>query len=228
MRFYSTWCFLLGAIILLSFGESKAQEEVEFHSTIDEIVPQVYCINGLAINFTQEFRERELSAQEINVGSYDNVGIKTLIIDNHVPKAEAPRIKATDNLRFTTKDLGKHKIDLWVEDFGGNWARNSTYVVVSDLTIDEKEIASQITLNNYPNPFTDYTQISFEMPTSGQANLTILDSKGILIKEIKGKYSKGEQVIKINKSDLPKIGIYFYQISSDQGSITKSMIMVNY
>ena len=149
MRFNLTWCFLLGAMIILSFGESKAQEVAKFRSIIDEVIPQVYCINGLAINFTQEFRERELSAQEINVGSYDNKGIKTLILDHHIPKAEAPRFKATNKLRFTAKDLGKYKIDLWVEDFGGNWARKSTYVVVSDLTIDEKEIANQITLNNY-------------------------------------------------------------------------------
>jgi len=213
---------------LLSIGESKAQEVGKVRYTVDEIAPQVYCINGLAINFTQVFRERELSAQEINVGSYDNLGIKTLILDNHISDAKSPRIKATDKLKFTAKNLGKHKIDLWVEDFGGNWTRKSTYVIVSDLTIDEKEIVNQIYLSNYPNPFTDYTQISFEMPTSGRANLTIFDSKGILIKEIKGVYSKGEQIIKINKSDLPKIGIYIYQISSDQGNITKSMIMVNY
>ena len=213
---------------MLSFGDLKAQKVEKVRYTVDEVVPQVHCLNGLAINFDKDFREREISTGEINLGSYDNVGIKRLILDYHVANAKAPQIKATDKISFTARDLGKHKIDLWVEDYGGNWARKSTYVVVSDLTIVENEITNTVKINNFPNPFTDYTQISFDMPNSGKADLTILDSKGSLIKEIKGIYPKGEQVIKINKSDLPEIGIYFYRISFDQESITKSMIMVNY
>jgi len=38
-----------------------------------------------------------------------------------------------DKMEFTAKNLGKHKIDLWVENFGENWASKSTYIIVSDL-----------------------------------------------------------------------------------------------
>jgi len=220
--------FLTGIILLLLLGGIKAQESAEVRYTVDNVLPEVYCINGLAINFTKENRERIITAREINIGSSDNIEIKTLKLEKHRSGATAPEGSATDKIEFTAKDLGKHKIDLWVGDFGGNWARKSTYILVTDLTIAKKGTSKEVYAKNYPNPFSVSTRISFEMPNSGLASLLILDSKGILIKEIKAIYPKGKQVVEINKSDLPTEGIYYYQINTEQGSITKNMIMVNY
>jgi len=220
--------FLTGIILLLLLGGIKAQEPASVRYTVDKVLPQVYCINGLAINFTEENRERIISAREINLGSSDNIEIKTLKLEKHRSGATAPAEGTTDQIEFTTKDLGKHKVDLWVGDYGGNWARKSTYIVVTDLTLAKKETTNKVYANNYPNPFTGSTEISFEMPNAGLASVSILDSKGILIKKIKTIYPKGKQVIEINKSDLPAVGIYYYQITTEQGSVTKNMIMVNY
>jgi len=220
--------FLTGIILLLSLGGIKAQESAKVRYTVDNVLPEVYCINGLAINFTKENRERTISAREINIGSSDNIEIKTLKLEKHRSGATAPEDSATDKIEFTAKDLGKHKIDLWVGDFGGNWARKSTYILVADLTIAKKETPNKVYAKNYPNPFSGSTRISFEMQNPGLASLSILDSKGILIKEIKAIYPKGKQAIEINKSDLPTAGIYYYQITTEQGVITKNMIMVNY
>ncbi len=228
MRNNFTWYFLTGIILLLSLGGIKAQESAKVRYTVDKVLPKVYCINGLAINFTDENRERIISAREINMGSIDNIEIKTLKIAQHRPEATAPANDATDQIEFTAKDVGKHKIDLWVGDFGGNWARNSTYILVNDLALAKKEGTKEVYANNYPNPFSRQTRISFKMQKAGLVSVSILDSKGILIKEIKTIYPKGEQVIEINKSDLPAEGIYYYQITTEQGSITKNMIMVNY
>lgn len=228
MRHYIIWCFLAGVFFLLSFGKVGAQEAADIRYTVDEELPKVYCINGLAINFTKEKRSRTVTAQEINLGSSDNIGIKLVKLEKHRPNATAPSGSAIDKIKFTAKDLGKHKVDLWVGDFGGNWARKSTYILVSDLTLSKVEGTKEMDANNYPNPFSEGTQISFELLQSGAAKLSILDGKGILIKEIKGVYPKGKQVIEINKSDLPGVGVYYYQIITNQGSITKNMIMVNY
>ncbi len=228
MRHNIIWCFLTGVFFLLSFGNTEAQEIADIRYTVDEELPKVYCINGLAINFTKENKSKIISAQEINLGSSDNIGIKRLKIEKHRPNATAPLDSAIDKIKFTTKDLGKHKIDLWVGDFGGNWARKSTYILVSDLTQVKSEIVNEVYANNYPNPFSERTQISFEMLKQGPATLSILDSKGFLIKKIKAVYPKGKQVIEIKKSDLPTVGVYYYQIITNQGSITKNMIMVNY
>jgi hypothetical protein len=228
MRYYITGYFLSGVFFLLSFGRIGAQEVADIRYTVDEELPKVYCINGLAINFTKENKSRTISTREINLGSSDNIGIKAVKIEKHRPDADTPSDSATDEINFTAKDLGKHKIDLWVGDFGGNWARKSTYILVSDLTLAKVVATKEMDVNNSPNPFSERTQISFEMLKSGVATLSILDSKGVLIKKTKTIYPKGKQIIEINKSDLPGIGVYYYQIITNQGSITKNMIMVNY
>lgn len=228
MRNNLTWYFLMGIILLLPFSGLEAQESADVRYTIDEVLPKVYCINGLAINFNEKDRVRIISAQEINVGSFDNIGIKSLKLEKHRLGATTPGRDATDIIKFTAEDLGKHKIDLWVGDFGGNWAKKSTYIIVTDLFLEEKVVEKLGQVNNYPNPFTELTRINFEMRNSGPANISILDSKGILIKEIKANYPKGKQAIEINRSDLPEVGIYYYQITTKQGTMTKNMIMVNY
>ncbi len=219
---------MIGVIFILLTLRIDAQESADVRYTVDEVPPKVHCINGMAINFTEDHRIRTISAQEINLGSSDNIGIKTLKLVRHRSDATSPGDEATEQMVFTAKDLGKHKIDLWVGDFGGNWARKSTYVVISDLSLNRGQVIKEIYINNHPNPFSEQTRINFEMQNAGQASISILDSKGILVKKIEGIYPKGKQVIEINKSDLPAVGIYYYQVTTAQGSITKNMIMVNY
>ncbi len=221
-------CFLIGVVFILLSLRINAQEVADIRYTVDEELPVVHCINGLGLNFTADHRERTITAREINLGSTDNIGIKELKLTKHHPIAKRPEDGATDQITFTANDSGKHKIDLWVGDFGGNWARKSTYIVVSDLALKKEPATSNIKAINYPNPFSEQTSINFEMIDSGKANIAFLDSKGNLIKEIKSVYPKGEQIVEINKNDLPGPGIYYYQITTEQGSIIKNMIMVNY
>ncbi len=227
MEYRITKYLLSGVFFLLFSLRIDAQVSADIRYTVDEVSPKVYCINGLAINFTDNHRVRTISAREINLGSSDNLGIKGFKIEKHRPEATTPEEDAMAQMTFKAKDLGKHKIDLWVEDFGGNWARKSTYVVVSDLALKEQGL-NNLSAGNYPNPFSEQTRISFEMPISGPVRISILNSKGILFKKIEFVYPKGKQFIEINRSDLPGVGVFYYQITTKQGSITKNMIMVNY
>jgi len=228
MRYSIIWYLLAGIILLFPFSGVEGQALADVRYTVDKVLPVVYCINGLAINFTEEDRVRTISAREINLGSFDNIGIKNLKIEKHRSGTTAPTSAAMDKMKFTAKDLGKHKIDLWVEDFGGNWASKSTYIIVSDLYMGAAVEVEEVSATNYPNPFSDRTQISFEMCKAGLASIAILNNRGGLIKATNAIYPKGRQVVEINKSDLPAAGVYYYQITTDQGTITKNMIMVNY
>jgi len=66
------------------------------------------------------------------------------------------------------------------------------------------------------------------MCKAGLASIAILNNREGLIKATNAIYPKGKQVVEINKSDLPAAGVYYYQITTDQGTITKDMIMMNY
>jgi hypothetical protein len=79
---------------------------------------------------------------------------------------------------------------------------------------------------NYPNPFIDNTTITFENPNNGKVNLSIYNSVGqevfTVIDEVlpAGTYNK-----EIN-TDRLKSGIYFYNLTTTEGIISKKMIKV--
>ena len=79
---------------------------------------------------------------------------------------------------------------------------------------------------NNPNPFAEYTSISFDLPSSSNASLTIHDITGRVIKSISGNFSKGTNEILLNASKLPK-GIVYYTLETDGFVATKKMLVLD-
>ncbi len=84
---------------------------------------------------------------------------------------------------------------------------------------------------NYPNPFNAWTQISYDLPKSGEVSLRIYNIKGELVRELMNEYTPaGRHSITWdgkNKEGLfTASGIYFYQIVSEGFAETRKMIFV--
>ena len=81
---------------------------------------------------------------------------------------------------------------------------------------------------NYPNPFNPETKINFELSKPAFVTLKIYDLKGslikILLKEIKNT-GKHEVIFNVVNYGLPS-GVYFYQLSSSEVTITKRMLLI--
>ncbi|PID30272.1 MAG: hypothetical protein CR982_01255 [Candidatus Cloacimonadota bacterium] len=77
----------------------------------------------------------------------------------------------------------------------------------------EEGLVEVFTLNgNYPNPFNPETNISFNLPSSGDINFTVYNAKGELIKNQKLKAAPaGENKIRFDASRYNS-GVYFYSI----------------
>jgi hypothetical protein len=83
---------------------------------------------------------------------------------------------------------------------------------------------------NYPNPFNPVTSISFGIPQSGNAKLSVFDILGrevaVLVNE---NLTAGEYKINFNASNLPS-GVYMYRLSvnGDKANFTdtKKLILV--
>lgn len=82
---------------------------------------------------------------------------------------------------------------------------------------------------NYPNPFNPETSIKFTVPSAlKNSNLTlkIYDINGKAVKELfNKKFETGNYEYVWNSGNYPS-GIYFYQISNSDFSITKKMVLV--
>lgn len=83
---------------------------------------------------------------------------------------------------------------------------------------------------NYPNPFNPSTTIEFSVPKGLEINslvlLKIYNSLGKEIKTLMDEVKEpGNYKIKFDASDLPS-GVYFYELRTEDGSITRKMILL--
>ena len=80
---------------------------------------------------------------------------------------------------------------------------------------------------NIPNPFSDITQISFTLPRKDVVTLTVFDMTGRQIARLIDfdEYAEGTYNVEFNGSDLPN-GLYYYNLTTQNVSLTKELIIV--
>ena len=86
----------------------------------------------------------------------------------------------------------------------------------------EKLIVSQ----NTPNPFSDETEITFDLPEDDNVNFRVINSTGKTIISTHGHYSKGQNTISISKSDLKEQGVYYYELTNDETTVLRKMVLI--
>jgi len=83
-----------------------------------------------------------------------------------------------------------------------------------------------ILYQNEPNPFKDYTNISFELGKASQVNLRIVDVTGKIVAHKNGFFERGLHTMTFDNSTLGSTGIYYYQLETPEFSATKKMILI--
>jgi len=79
---------------------------------------------------------------------------------------------------------------------------------------------------NQPNPFDQYTNIAFFLPTAQNVSLTIFDGSGKEILNQENYFSKGVNSFRVEAKDLTSNGILIYRIDGETQSIINKMIMI--
>lgn len=80
--------------------------------------------------------------------------------------------------------------------------------------------------NNYPNPFSFSTSVMYCIPRSTKVKIQIYNVKGQLVKTLVDKHMPaGYHSVDWNVEGMSS-GIYFYKLETDNGSITKKMLLV--
>lgn len=111
--------------------------------------------------------------------------------------------------------------------------RNTEYAIVmmGELIDIEEPQNYALELDNYPNPFNPTTTISFSIPESGKAELTIYNTKGQLVNTLVNKeVTTGIHSVVWNGKDendkAVSSGIYFYKLTTKNSVVAKRMIML--
>jgi len=106
---------------------------------------------------------------------------------------------------------------------------------ISPEVVNQKEELLDLKLNflehspfelfqNEPNPFDKETSIGFTLPESGLVTVEIFSLNGQLLKQIQRNFNQGYNEVIIDKQTLTQNGTLLYQVSTEQGILTKKMI----
>jgi hypothetical protein len=108
------------------------------------------------------------------------------------------------------------------------------WLLPSLTAVDEAPDSPPSTLRlagNFPNPFNPKTTIRFELPSAGQAKLSVYDASGRLLRTlVDGKLPAGAHSALWDGKDEAgqslASGIYLYRLSAGEQTLTRKMLLV--
>jgi hypothetical protein len=115
--------------------------------------------------------------------------------------------------------LGTTVVVYTVYDQGGNSEECSFFVNVVPIAPSmgngfSSSVAAFELLQNKPNPFSDKTTITFNLPQDDVVTLTVYDLSGQILKKQHGQFVKGMNEIVVERADISGSGILFYELKT--------------
>jgi len=95
-----------------------------------------------------------------------------------------------------------------------------------DIRLKAKESSDFKLYQNRPNPFTDQTDIDFELFESGEVTLTLYDLTGQVLNSITKLGVKGFNTWTLSKSDINATGMVYYKLEAGESKAIRHMLIV--
>jgi N-acetylneuraminic acid mutarotase len=107
------------------------------------------------------------------------------------------------------------------------WRDTLTILVVSHSTLTEENTFQQSALiQNFPNPFSQFTTFRFALPKSGFVMLRVYDSFGKEVRSLVNKpLNAGEHFVNFNSDNLTD-GIYYYRLKTGDMILTGKVLLM--
>jgi hypothetical protein len=86
-------------------------------------------------------------------------------------------------------------------------------------------LPTTFSVSNYPNPFNPVANIQMALPVASNWNLVIYNVAGQKVAEFSGYAEAGINTVVWDASSSAS-GIYFYKVTTDEGSVTKKMVLL--
>ena len=147
----------------------------------------------------------------VNPGDSVYIRVKIGIVTNLLPG-----IFVIDTLNYSTPLGLKHVILMINPDITGSIHEHSGQAMLK---------------NNFPNPFTSSTNLSFAMHETGKADLSILDLNGKIVRVVcSGLFNRGEYSFKWDGTDnagnKAAAGIYLYRLTTEKVTFVNRMVLI--
>jgi len=170
---------------------------------------------------------------EINVEYYVKHGIYTTQAD------EGCRIRWTEDREFFEVEVGKSLNGnvYYIQTYDRPYELSKEYLkemdrraFLGELDIAERsnESDNKISVDNYPNPFSNSTTIEYTLESQGTVSINVLNNNGQVIETLLNNVLRdsGNHQVVFDRKNLSS-GIYFYRITAGDFSQTKKMILID-
>ncbi|NNE13855.1 MAG: hypothetical protein HKN51_02685 [Saprospiraceae bacterium] len=79
---------------------------------------------------------------------------------------------------------------------------------------------------NEPNPFSEFTVISFDLPERSSGSLTVFDVTGKVLKVVDGDFVEGRNTVLLSSDDFGNAGMVYYKLEAGENSAVRHMVLV--
>ena len=196
--------------------------DVQCSLVLEETFPAAEATNvekntEIYLTFDQTFEEIDFGNIELNDVSGNSVTINNVVADSLTLRI------IHNGLNFNTYKVTIPENTLVSASGKVNDEIKWSFATQSILAAKDKQLATN--LANYPNPFSDYTTLSFSLTEGNSFDLLVYDVKGQIVRqESYNNRASGEQSLKFERKGLPT-GLYHYQIQSAKGAVSGKMMI---
>ncbi len=211
----------------VSFSKGQEIEVPVYSSDFDNV-------NGFQMSLTANSDVLELVALESGAIKVSNNNY--LIVGNNVNVSwnnmSVPTAFGEETMLFTLRLKAKQDGQLINQLEMGTRIKAEAYneeLDVYSVGLDYRNDVSQFVLyQNTPNPFSNETDISFEIPKRGIVTISIYDVAGKELVNISREFEEGYNSVIVSKEDLNEVsGVLYYKVESDGNSIIKKMVVIS-
>ncbi len=191
-------------------------EGFQYTFTFDSEVLSFVGVESGALNISEENIGATRAANGLVAMSWNSSNVKSIASD-----------KALFTLKFNAVSNGMLRDVLSLtSDIAKKEAYNSELEVM-DVDLQYRgENAGYALYQNTPNPFSDYTEISFTLPKKSECTISIYDLTGKVVKVINNEFEQGRNSVRVNKNDLNVSGVLYYVLETEEFTATKKMIVL--
>ena len=118
---------------------------------------------------------------------------------------------SNDNFLSEVYDVNAKNIELILKYFADNGEATTGFFL----------------FQNQPNPFSNTTLISFQLPQDGIVDLRIADVNGKIVLNKKQFFKAGYNSIEINKSELNRTGVLYYHLETEGYRAVRKMLIID-
>jgi hypothetical protein len=98
--------------------------------------------------------------------------------------------------------------------------------LASSSSINANSRLQSVSLNTYPNPFTDHTTISFKVTQTGVASLRVYDLNGRLVSTLYNKMTEKNNTQSVNfEAGKLSQGLYLVRLQTSEGVVQQKILL---